>query len=173
MMKGFIISGLVLGCLLIAAAGLVLVPNSLGQGLISQAKARGYLAYTPEEATELAYRRCTTCHSDEKILLYCARCGPPFIVVTHFMKKYVEVTNMQVGAKAVAQFTDAELAAITQVWNGLVGNWEDDWPARDIKKLLGNDKALIRLFETPPDKRLIEAVLKHKTAPGSYKEIQG
>jgi hypothetical protein len=60
--------------------------------------------------------------------------------------------------------------AITQVWNGLVGNWEPDWGNKDINKLLQGDQALIRLAETPVDQRPIEMALKNKRAPGSHKE---
>ncbi len=156
---------------LLGSAGLLLfIPNPLGEQIITEAKAKGYLAYTPEEAIDLAYRRCSTCHSEQKIILYCARCGPPFIVVTHFMKKYVELMNLQGNGAVVEQFTDAELLAITQVWNGLIGNWESDWPRKDLKKLLGRDRALIRLLETPVAQRPIEAMLKDRSAPGSYKE---
>jgi hypothetical protein len=85
------------------------------------------------------------------------------------MKKYVELSNIQ--GKEIRQFSDAELVAITQVWNGLVGNWEGDWPRKDIRKLLGSDRALLDLLETPVEERPIEVVLQDKVAPGSYKEI--
>ena len=148
---------------------LILVPNPLGKTLVQTIKAKGYLSYTPAEAISLAYNRCTTCHEEEKILKYCSRCGPPFIVTIHFMRKYVEIANNQ--GKTVEPFSDAELVTITQVWNALVGNWERDWPRRDIKKLLSGDRALIRLFETPVEERPIEVALKDKSAPGSYKEV--
>jgi hypothetical protein len=90
-------------------------------------------------------------------------------VAVGFMRKYIELSNIQ-GNK-IRQFSDAELVAITQVWNGLVGNWEGDWPRKDIRKLLGSDRALLDLFETPVEERPIEVVLQDKVAPGSYKEI--
>jgi hypothetical protein len=148
---------------------LLIIPNPLGEEFLNQARIRGYLPYTPEAATTLAYERCTTCHGDEKIVKYCPRCGPPFIVTVGFMRKYVELSNIQ--GKKIRQFSDAELVAITQVWNGLVGNWEGDWPRKDIRKLLGSDRALLDLFETPIEERAIEVVLQNKVAPGSYKEI--
>ncbi|GMR18808.1 MAG: hypothetical protein BMS9Abin33_1251 [Gammaproteobacteria bacterium] len=160
------------GLLLITAilAGLLLlVSNPLGEQLLQQARIRGYLSYTPEAAVTLAYDRCTTCHGDEKIVKYCPRCGPPFIVTVGFMRKYVELSNIQ--GKKIRPFSDAELVAITQVWNGLVGNWESDWPRKDIRKLLRGDRALLDLFETPVEERTIEIVLQDKVAPGSYKEI--
>ena len=169
MKKSLSISGLLLIVIASIAVLLLIIPNPLGEEFLNQARIRGYLPYTPEAATTLAYERCTTCHGEEKIVKYCPRCGPPFIVTVRFMRKYVELSNIQ-GTK-IRQFSDAELAAITQVWNGLVGNWEGDWPRKDIKKLLGNDRALIRLFETPVEERSIEVVLQNKVAPGSYKEI--
>ena len=169
MKKSLSISGLLLIVIASIAVLLLIIPNPLGEEFLNQARIRGYLPYTPEAAITLAYDRCTTCHGEEKIVKYCPRCGPPFIVTVRFMRKYVELSNIQ-GTK-IRQFSDAELAAITQVWNGLVGNWEGDWPRKDIKKLLGNDRALIRLFETPVEERSIEVVLQNKVAPGSYKEI--
>ncbi len=161
----------VLLLIIVLAAGLLLVvPNSLGEEALKQARIRGYLPYTPEAAMTLAYDRCTTCHGDEKIVKYCPRCGPPFIVAIRFMKKYIELSNTQ-GAN-IRQLSDAELVAITQVWNGLVGNWEGDWPRKDIRKLLENDRALLDLFETPVEERAIEVVLQNSVAPGSYKELQ-
>ena len=38
--------------------------------------------------------------------------------------------------KKVRPFSDAELTAIVQVWNALVGNWEGDWRQKDIKRML-------------------------------------
>lgn len=66
--------------------------------------------------------------------------------------------------------SDAEAIAITQVWNGLVGNWEPDWGSKDVRKLLQGDQALIRLAETPLNERPIEMALKNKQAPGAIKE---
>ena len=150
--------------------GLLLTPNPLGRHVLAASKAKGYLAYTPDEATALAYNRCTTCHGAEKVLQYCSRCGPPFVVVAHAMKKYVELSNL--NSEKVRPFSNAELTAIVQVWNALVGNWEGDWRQKDIKRMLRGDRALIRLVETSWDERPIEATLRDKTAPGSYKEIQ-
>lgn len=153
---------------IVAAIGAVVIPNPLGAQILAEAKYRGHLPYTPDEAVTLAYTRCTTCHPAEKMLKYCSRCGPPFIVVSHSMKKYTELMNQKGGN--FKPFSDAETIAITQVWNGLVGNWEPDWGSKDIKKLLQGDQALIRLAETPIEKRPIEMALKNKQAPGSHKE---
>ena len=151
-----------------AVIGAVAIPNPLGAQILAEAKYRGYLPYTTDEAVTLAYSRCTTCHPAEKMLKYCSRCGPPFIVVSHSMKKYTELMNLKGGK--FKPFSDAEAIAITQVWNGLVGNWEPDWATKDIHKLLQGDQALIRLAETPLAERPIEMALKNKQAPGSHKE---
>ncbi len=166
----FVVALLLLAVLGGAGTLIFFVPNPVGEKIITEAKAKGYLSYTPEEAIDLAYERCSGCHSEQKILLYCSRCGPPFIVVAHFMKRYVEIMNQQSNGISVEQFTDAELLAITQVWNGLIGNWENDWPREDLKKLLGGNRSLMRLLETPVAQRPIEAKLKDRSAPGSYKE---
>ena len=131
-------------------------------------KSEGYLPYTTDEAVSLAYERCGTCHDVDKVLLYCSRCGPPFIVTIHFMKKYIELANLDGGR--LEPLTDAEAVAISQVWNGLIGNWEGDWRVQDMRKLLGSDQALIDLLETPVADRPIELSLAGKAAPGSYKE---
>lgn len=153
---------------IVASIGMVAVPNPLGAQILAEAKYRGYLAYTTDEAVTLAYSRCTTCHPAEKMLKYCSRCGPPFVVVSQSMKKYTELMIEKGGN--FKPFSDAEVIAITQVWNGLVGNWEPDWGSKDIKKLLQGDQALIRLAETPVEQRPIEMALKNKQAPGSHKE---
>ena|SRR3989338_4855299 len=153
---------------MVAAIGIAVIPNPLGRQLLDEAKYRGYLDYSTDEAVTLAYTRCTTCHPAEKMLKYCSRCGPPFIVVSQSMKKYTELMNQKGGN--FKPFSDAEAIAITQAWNGLVGNWEPDWASKDIKKLLQGDQALIRLAETPIEKRPIELALKNKYAPGSHKE---
>jgi hypothetical protein len=156
MRKVWVITVALIVALMGATALILFVPNSLGKAIISEAKATGYIDYTPEEAIALAYERCSTCHTEQKMLRYCSRCGPPFIVVVHFMKKYTEITN-------------AEVVAIAQAWNALIGNWESDWPEKDLRKLLDKDKALIDLLATPAAQRPIEAALKGKHASGSYR----
>jgi hypothetical protein len=167
MKKGLWISGSI-SALVLLAAGLILLPNPLGAKVLAEAKYRGYLSYTPEEALVIAYGRCSGCHTAEKMLKYCARCGPPFIVVVHSMKKYVELSNQK--KETVRPFSDAEVVAVAQTWNALVGNWEPGWGEKNLKKLLQGDAALIRLLETPIEQRPIEAALKDRRAPGSYKE---
>ena len=78
--------------LIVIATAVVVIPNPLGGKIVAEAKYRGYVAYTSDEAVTMAYTRCTTCHDAEKMLKYCARCGPPFIVVSQSMKKYVRMT---------------------------------------------------------------------------------
>ena len=167
MKKYKLVAGLFL-IVIVAAIGAVAIPNPLGAQILAEAKYRGFLSYTTDEAVTLAYKRCTTCHPAEKMLKYCSRCGPPFIVVTHSMKKYTELMNQQGGQ--FKPFSDAEAVAITQAWNGMVGNWEPDWATKDIHKLLQGDQALIRLAETPLQERPIELALKNRQAPGSHKE---
>jgi len=153
---------------IVAAIGAVVIPNPLGAQILAEAKYRGYLPYTTDEAVSLAYTRCTTCHAADKMLKYCNRCGPPFVVVIHSMKKYAELMNLKGGQ--FKPFSDAEAVAIAQAWNGLVGNWEPDWGTKDIQKLLQGDQALIRLAMTPLNERPIELALKNKQAPGTQKE---
>lgn len=150
------------------AMGALVLPGPLQEKALAEAKYRGYLAYSPDEAVTIAYRRCSTCHDAEKMLRYCTRCGPPFIVVVHSMKKYVELTNQ--NNETFRPFSDAELVAIAQVWNALVGNWESGWGNKNLTKLLQGDTALIRLLETPVEQRPIETALKDRRAQGAYKE---
>ncbi len=168
MKKGLIIVTVLILATLGTVTGVILIPNPLGGKIIAEAKAMGYIHYTPEEAIELAYERCSTCHHEDKVLKYCTRCGPPFIVVAHFMKRYVKLTNAKNEHLSLKQFTDAEIVAIAQVWNALVGNWEGDWPEKDLKNLLDGDEALISLLVTPVEQRQIESALKGKSAPGTY-----
>ncbi len=150
--------------------GGIFIPNPVGKKILMEVKYRGYLPYTPDEAVSIAYTRCTNCHNAQKMLKYCSQCGPPFIVVAQTMKKYVALSN-QKGVK-IRPFSDPELVAITQAWNAMVGDWEPRWGLKDVTALLKGDKALIRLAETPVQKRPIEMALnKRKSAPGSYKRI--
>jgi len=162
---------LVAGLLVLAIAavvGTIALPNPVGAKILAEAKYRGYVPYTVDEAVSIAYTRCTTCHDADKMLKYCARCGPPFVVVVHSMKKYTEIMIQKGGQ--FRPFSDAETVAIAQAWNGMVGNWEPDWGAKDVNKLLQGDQALIRLAATPVSERPIELALKDKQAPGALKE---
>lgn len=160
------IAGMALALLVVVGA--LAVPSPLRTSLLEEARYRGYLAYGPDEAVTIAYTRCSTCHSADKMLRYCARCGPPFIVVVHSMKKYVELSNRT--QQNVRPFSDAEAVAIAQAWNALVGNWESGWGDQNLERLLQGDRALIGLLGTAPEKRPIEVALRNKSAPGAYRE---
>lgn len=150
--------------------GLALVTGGLWKRALGMLKAAGYMPYTPEEAEELAYTRCNQCHPIDKVTKYCQRCGPPFVVVIHNMKKLTSLERQKPGRGSLKGMTDAEAVAITQVWNALVGNWEDTWREKDLVKLLEGDKAQIRLLKTPKKERRIEVAFQGKRAPGSYEE---
>jgi hypothetical protein len=49
----------VLLALVLAGAGVLVLPNPLGARVLAEAKYRGYLAYTPDEAVTIAYTRCS------------------------------------------------------------------------------------------------------------------
>lgn len=136
-----------------------------GKSVIKVLKAEGYIKYTAAEATELAHRKCVQCHSIDKTAKYCMRCGPPFIVVVHNMKTFIAQQKDKLDG--LEDIKDGEAVAITQVWNALVGNWEETWRKEDLKKLLNNDTALIKLVDVPVSEREIETALKGKTAGGS------
>ena len=53
----------VLAALILSSVGVYFIPNPLGRYVISEAKATGYLQYTPLEAYDLAKRNCTQCHT--------------------------------------------------------------------------------------------------------------
>ncbi len=133
-------------------------------------KARGYLEYTTDEAVELAYDKCDRCHSIEKAVNYCPRCGPPFVIAIHNMKILIAKGVGNPGVKGFPTISDAEAVAITEVWNGLVGNWEEGWRKDDLIKMLQGDQALIDLLEIYPQNRPIESKLFGKKAPGAQYE---
>lgn len=140
-----------------------------GKSVIKVLKAEGYIKYTAAEATELAHRKCMQCHSIDKTAKYCMRCGPPFVVVVHNMKTFIAQQKDKLAG--LEDIKDGEAVAITQVWNALVGNWEETWRKEDLKKLLNNDTALIKLVDVPVSEREIEMALKGKTAGGSDRTI--
>lgn len=129
-------------------------------------KAKGYLEYTPDEAISLAYNKCSGCHNSAKMTNYCFRCGPPFIVVVHNMRTIISLEKGKPGKEGLPAISDNEAATIVQVWNALVGNWEEGWRKKDIIKMLQGDQALIDLLNTPPSERKIESTLFGKTVPG-------
>lgn len=149
-----------------AVVGLFLAATIIfGKDAVKLLKADGYLKYSAQEATELAHKKCVQCHSIDKTAKYCMRCGPPFIVVVHNMRTLIAKDKDKY--KGIEEIRDGEAAAITQVWNALVGNWEDSWRKQDMEKLLDNDAALIKLMNTPVKDREIEVALKGKSAAGA------
>ena len=151
---------------------LILVITSLTykDNILLAAKAHGYLEFTPDEAVTLAYTKCGACHNTDKITKYCFRCGPPFIVVVHNMKKLMDLEREKQGKEHIPPLTDAEAVAIAQVWSGLIGNWEKGWRLDDMKRLLQGDEPLIKLLETPISERKIEMALAKKSIPGTHSE---
>lgn len=162
---------LLAGILVILGAALLIIGGIKEKGL-AYLKSSGYLEYTPFEAQELAYTKCRQCHPIDKVTKYCMRCGPPFIVVTHNMKKLISIEKQKAGTQWIDSMTDAEANAITEVWNAIVGNWEDTWRKEDLKKLLENDSAMIKLLDTPVKWRKIETALKGKTAEGVHETMK-
>ncbi|MBI3752691.1 MAG: hypothetical protein HY266_01435 [Deltaproteobacteria bacterium] len=151
--------------LLIIGAVFILAVIISGKSAMKWLRAEGYLEYSAQGAVELAHRKCAQCHGIDKTAKYCMRCGPPFIVVVHNMRTLIAKSKDRYGG--IEDIKDGEAAAITQVWNALVGNWEDTWRKEDLQKLLENDNALIKLLNTPVKERKIEMALKGKTAAGA------
>lgn len=157
--------------ILVALAVVLAFAGVFWRDALSRLKAGGYMAYTPAEAQTLAYSKCGQCHDTERIAKYCMRCGPPLIVVVHNMKALIRMEREK-GRRGIEGYTDAQAVAIAEVWNALVGNWEYTWRKQDLVKLLEDDKALLKLLDTPVKERPIEVALAGKTASGAYKEEQ-
>ncbi|MDH5478493.1 MAG: hypothetical protein OEY50_09180 [Nitrospinota bacterium] len=155
--KSIVIVSLVLLALLIA--GVVFIPNPVGARIMSEAKANGYIQYHPLEAYDMARMICTQCHSDERIKMYCPRCGPPFVAVVPHMQTFIENYRKTKPDVQFVNITEPQAVAIVQVWNALVGNWEKDFREQDILKLIGHYDQLKALYLTPVDQRPIEAFL--------------
>ncbi|MEE8482972.1 MAG: hypothetical protein V3S46_00105 [Nitrospinota bacterium] len=150
--------------IIIGIAGLlglavVKIPNPVGAYAIAEAKAAGYIEYSPRGAYDLAKFICTQCHTEERIKLYCARCGPPFITVIPHMQVFIHNYRQEKPELEFVGITEPQGVAIVQVWNALVGNWEGDFRSQDIHKLIGNYDLLWELYNTPIDERPIEAAL--------------
>lgn len=137
----------------------VAMPNPARDGALAFLKARGYIDYTPIEAYKLARRICTQCHTDERIKMYCPRCGPPFVAVVPHMQIFIQNYRTSRPELAIENISEVQAVAIVQVWNALIGNWEKDFRARDIERLIGRYPALIALYKTPVEKRPIESAL--------------
>lgn len=138
----------------------IAVPNSIGKKITDEIKARGYMEFSPDDAKNLAMEKCTQCHDTERILKYCHRCGPPFITVVPHMRKFLEEFRAREPNKKFSDITDYQASAIVQTWNAWVGNWEGDFKKDDLLKLIGNNKVLIDLSNTPIEKRKIEYALR-------------
>jgi hypothetical protein len=157
MRKKILLAGLAL--LVFGLAGAVWIPNPMAKYIISEAKANGYLEYSPAEAHELAKAICTQCHSVERIKLYCPRCGPPFIAVVPHMQTFIDNYKATKPNLEFNSITEHQAVAIVQVWNALIGNWEADFREQDILKLIGHYDKLAALYLTPVEKRPIEFAL--------------
>ena len=160
-MKKFI---LIFGACVIAGiiVGLIEIPNPVTGYVLSEAKASGYLKYTPAEAYKLANKICTQCHTTERIKLYCPRCGPPFVAVVPHMQNFIDNYKTTKPNIKFINITEPQAVAIVQVWNALVGNWEKDFRKQDIMKLIGHYDLLKKLYETPVEKRPIEYALMNR-----------
>jgi len=161
------------GIFLILILGVTLVialPNSLGRKITDEIKARGYMEYSTDDAKRLAMQVCTQCHDTERIAKYCHRCGPPFIAVIPHMKRFIAEYKTKEPFKELSDVTDYQASAIIQTWNALVGNWEADFRKQDLAKLIGDDKSLLELLNTPVEKRKIENALRKRgdKVTGSY-----
>lgn len=159
MKKKLTIVVIVLAVIGIISAGLLFVPNPVGQYLISEAKASGMVAYEPAEAYTMAKRICTQCHTDERIKRYCERCGPPFIALVPHMQSFIENYKVSKPELKVENITEVQAGAIVQVWNAIIGNWEKDFREQDMLKLIGPYEHLKKLYLTPIEKRPIEMAL--------------
>ena len=137
----------------------VAMPNPARDGALAMLKAKGYIDYTPIEAYKLARRICTQCHTDERIKMYCPRCGPPFVAVVPHMQTFIQNYRTTRPDLVIENISEVQAVAIVQVWNALVGNWEKDFRERDIVRLIGRYPFLVTLYKTPPDKRPIESAL--------------
>ena len=146
--------------LLAAGAALIITPNSFGDRIQEEARARGYREYSPDQAKKLAEARCTQCHQMDRIAKYCSRCGPPFIVVITHMDRLMKQHQEKNPGKKLLGLTKTQQLVVVQVWNALVGNWEKDFRKEDMVSMIGqgNDH-LLALLDTPVDERKIENAL--------------
>ncbi len=140
-------------------AGLINIDNPLRAMALDRLKASGTIGYEPMEAYALAKKVCTQCHTEERIKLYCPRCGPPFVAVVPHMQSFIQNYRLKRPDLEFTALTEPQAVAIVQVWNALVGNWEKDFRAQDIKKMIGSYPLLYALYETPIDERPIERAL--------------
>jgi len=175
--KPFKIFLIIIAVLGLTTVGVFAIPNPVGKFIVSQAKAQGYLEYSPAEAYDLARSTCTQCHSVERIKLYCPRCGPPFVAVVPHMQTFIDNYRKTKPKLRFHSITEPQAVAIVQVWNALVGNWESDFRKQDILKLIGQYDLLKALYATPIEKRKIEYALSRREDlkmgyKASQKELQ-
>ena len=146
----------------ISISAFLITKGGYGQKIMSEIKAKGFIEYNVAEAVEMATNKCSQCHSIDNIKRYCDRCGPPFIVVVHNMRKYEIPQRRNRDSKLkISDITDSQAAAIVQVWNATIGNWEKGFRKEDIERLLEGDKPLLALLNTPFEKRKIENSLSN------------
>jgi len=168
--KIFIFS--LLGVLTLCAVT-VIMPNPLGAKIKEQARARGYLEYSPLQAKRLAEVRCSQCHGLERIAKYCRRCGPPFAVVITNMKRWMKQSKKRHPEKHIQALTKPQQVVVVQAWNAMIGNWEKDFRRKDLVRMIGKqNKHIIALVDTPVAKRRIEQGLLHDGVKlkGSYED---
>ncbi len=153
---------IVIGLFILFSLGVFFIPNPLARYAIAEAKANGYMQYTPAEAYTLAMQTCTQCHTDERIKKYCQRCGPPFIAVVPHMQSFIDNYRVSKPNLKVHNITESQAVAIVQVWNAIIGNWEKDFREQDIYKLVGNYPHLKALYKIPVKDRPIESALMNR-----------
>ncbi len=152
----------VIGVFILFSLGVFFIPNPLGRYAISEAKASGYMQYTPSEAYTLAMKTCTQCHTDERIKKYCERCGPPFIALVPHMQSFIANYRISKPNLKVNNITESQAVVIVQVWNAIIGNWEKDFREQDMYKLIGNYNHLKALYKIPIKDRPIESALMNR-----------
>jgi hypothetical protein len=173
-MKKIKILLLVLFSIILLLVLLIATPNSLGERIREEARAQGYLEYSPMQAKQLAETRCTQCHQVDRIAKYCSRCGPPFIVVITHMKRLMAQSMERDPGKKILGLTKPQELVVVQAWNAMVGNWEGDFRREDMVSMIGNDNAhLLALLDTPIEKRKIEHGMKEAGVrlKGTYEEV--
>ena len=158
---------LIIILILIAAGAFFFTKSGYSQKVMGEIKARGLMEYTTGEAIEMTLNKCSQCHSVEQIKKYCDRCGPPFIVVVHNMTKHaIPMWRAKYPKRKISDITDSQAAAIVQVWNGTIGNWEKGWRREDMERMLEGNQALLKLLHTPVEQRKIEkAISKEEMSP--------
>jgi hypothetical protein len=86
------------------------------------------------------------------------------------MRVLLALEKSKPGREGLHDISDTEAATIVQVWNALIGNWEEGWRKEDLITLLEGDAALIDLVSVPPSDRKIEAALFGKKVAGAARD---